>query len=245
MDNIKRKQVGFSLIELMVAMALGTFIIGGLVSVFIGASRSYTVQQALVEVQSKGRFSTQKLREDIQLAGLGLESSDTPVRFVIVGGTTDCDNSTYGVLEIVFNENGAVNNTIMCYYLNTATDSLMRDQTIAGTAATGAQEVTIIDQVEQCDFLFAVDTNGGGVDVVAGDIYQSAATLTAAASPNWEDVVAVRIELVVASNTQRVLDSPQTLNNPFDNTPVVDFVATDNRLYQAYTALVSLRNRML
>lgn len=236
-------------------MALGTFIIGGLVSVFIGASRSYTVQQALVEVQSKGRFSIQKLREDIQLAGLGIESSDTPVRIVLVGGTTDCDNSTYDVLEIVFNEDEAVNNTIMCYYLNTATNALMRDQTIAGTAATGAQEVTIIDQVEQSEFLFAVDTNGGGVDVVSGDIYQSAATLTAAASPNWEDVVAVRIELIVASNTQRVLDTPQRLINPFDKNPAVNFEATgystsdtsddDLSLHQAYTALVSLRNRML
>ncbi|MEH6445668.1 MAG: PilW family protein [Oceanospirillaceae bacterium] len=243
---LKLRHKGFSLIELMVAMALGSFIIAGLVSVFIGASRSYSTQQALVEVQSKGRFAIEKLREDIQLGGLGISSSEQPVRFVPVGGTTDCDNSVYEVLEISFNRNNAGANSISCYYLNTANNQLMRNQTIEGTAATVAQAVPIVDSVDQIEFFYSVDTDGNGIDVTAGSIYQTAATLAAAAAPNWKDVVAVRIELVVASNTDRVLDERQILVNPFDRNPPTNISANngDTRLHQAYTALVSLRNRI-
>jgi len=241
------KQQGFSLVELLVSMTLGAFIIAGLVSVFISASSSYRMQQALVEVQDKGRFSIEKLREGIQLAGLGLADTDVPVRVVAVGGATDCDNSSDAVLEIYFNEDNAALDSLMCFHFDQVANQLQRNLTIVGTAVVAGNEVIIIDSVDQINFLFAVDVDGNGVDVIGGEVYQTAAALDAASAPNWVDVVAVRIELIVASNTGQVLESAQSLANPFDSTPAVSFNANvdDTRLHQAYTALVSLRNRML
>lgn len=234
------REQGFSLIELMVAMALGSFIIAGLVSVFISASKSYTTGQALVEIQDKGRFAIEKIREDVQRAGFGLATTANPVRLVAAGGTTDC-NTNLEVLEIYFNQDSSADDTLRCYFRNAAGE-LRRNQTIVGTAAVVANEVTIINTVDQIDFFFAVDIDGSGVDIVAGNIYQSIGSFEGAGKVvDWFDVIAVRIELVVASNTQRVLDSSQTLTSPFG---AGNLVYNDSRLHQAYAALVSLRNRI-
>ena len=234
------KQQGFSLIELMIAMALGAFIIAGLVSVFISASQSYTTQQALVEIQDKGRFAIEKIRDDIQRAGLGLKSADDPVKLVAAGGTTDC-NTNFEVLEIYYNENAAAVATLRCYYLDAG--ELKRNETTVGSAAPVATEIIIIDRIDQLDFLFAVDADGNGVDVIAGSLYQTAAGFTGAGKvADWNQVIGVRVELVVASNTDQVLSAAQVLVDPFGGG---NLEYDDSRLHQAYTALVSLRNRLL
>ena len=83
--NKKSYQAGFSLIELMITMLIGLFMIGGIISVFISSSQNYRVQRALSEVQDKGRFAIQKLREDIQNAGFDLASDQIAVEFITAG----------------------------------------------------------------------------------------------------------------------------------------------------------------
>lgn len=60
---------GVSLIELMVALAIGTLLILGLVQVF-GASRTaYQLSSGLGRVQENGRFALDMLQRDIRMAG--------------------------------------------------------------------------------------------------------------------------------------------------------------------------------
>lgn len=70
MNNIARnKQRGFSLIELMIALVLGLFIIGGVLSVFIGSSQTFNANEALSRVQENGRFAIELIAEDIRNSG--------------------------------------------------------------------------------------------------------------------------------------------------------------------------------
>lgn len=64
-----RRSYGFSLIELMVAMSIGLFLVGGLVYAYIGAKRSYNFNQAMARIQENGRFAIQLLTRDIRQAG--------------------------------------------------------------------------------------------------------------------------------------------------------------------------------
>lgn len=64
-----KKQLGFSLIELMIAMVLGLFIIGGVLGVFISSSQSYRSNDALSAVQESGRFALEMIAHDLRNVG--------------------------------------------------------------------------------------------------------------------------------------------------------------------------------
>jgi len=64
-----RKIQGLSLIELMIALAIGSILILGLVQVF-GASRAaYQLSEGMARVQENGRFAMDYLQRDIRMAG--------------------------------------------------------------------------------------------------------------------------------------------------------------------------------
>ncbi|TCK05938.1 PilW family protein [Marinobacterium mangrovicola] len=62
-------QTGFTLIELMVSLTIGLFIILGVLVVYVGGIRSYSVNDALSRVQESGRFAMEFLSRDIRQAG--------------------------------------------------------------------------------------------------------------------------------------------------------------------------------
>ncbi|MEM9255451.1 MAG: PilW family protein [Pseudomonadota bacterium] len=60
------KERGLSLVELMVALALGGFLVLGVVNVFLTTKESSGVEAALARVQENGRFAMDLLAEDIR-----------------------------------------------------------------------------------------------------------------------------------------------------------------------------------
>jgi type IV pilus assembly protein PilW len=65
----KTKQFGVSMIELMVAMALGLFVIGGVFSLYMGSRATHTTQGSVASVQESLRFGFEYLAYDIRMAG--------------------------------------------------------------------------------------------------------------------------------------------------------------------------------
>lgn len=63
------RQRGVSLVELLVAMALGLLLLAGVVQVVLGSKRSYQAGIALAEVQESGRFALQAMAQDLRSAG--------------------------------------------------------------------------------------------------------------------------------------------------------------------------------
>ena len=63
------KQPGFSLIELMVAMALGTFLLAGVIQIFISNKQSYRLQEGQSRVQENARYVLELLGRDVREAG--------------------------------------------------------------------------------------------------------------------------------------------------------------------------------
>lgn len=60
---------GLSLIELMVAMLIGTVLILGLIQVFSASRAAYQLSEGLSRVQENGRFALDYLQRDIRMAG--------------------------------------------------------------------------------------------------------------------------------------------------------------------------------
>jgi len=67
--NNKHRQSGFSLIELMVAVTLGLFLMTALVEVLLSGNRSFTSANHLSRLQENGRMATSMIVTDLKRAG--------------------------------------------------------------------------------------------------------------------------------------------------------------------------------
>jgi len=85
----KHRQSGFSIIELLVAVTLGLFLMAALVEVLLSGNRSFTSANHLSRLQENGRIATSMIVTDLKRAGymggnsqiediLGSEGPETP-----------------------------------------------------------------------------------------------------------------------------------------------------------------------
>jgi prepilin-type N-terminal cleavage/methylation domain-containing protein len=71
-DRRTKRDSGFSLLEMVVAVALGTVVLGAAVSIYVqGVNATYTVSQR-AEMQQDFRAASNLLKNDLSLAGAGL-----------------------------------------------------------------------------------------------------------------------------------------------------------------------------
>lgn len=66
MNITMKRQAGLSLVEVMVAVAVGSLLSLGLIDVLINSSQAYRTQNALMRVQEEGQFATDTLVKDIR-----------------------------------------------------------------------------------------------------------------------------------------------------------------------------------
>ena len=64
-----RRQYGVTLVELMVALALGLLITVAMLKVYVDASGLYRFNEGLARVQENGRFALESIRRDARIAG--------------------------------------------------------------------------------------------------------------------------------------------------------------------------------
>ena len=65
----KRRQLGLSLIELMVALVIGLLLLGGLIQIYLSNKQSYNAQEQLARMQESGRFAMDLITRDLRRAG--------------------------------------------------------------------------------------------------------------------------------------------------------------------------------
>jgi type IV pilus assembly protein PilW len=79
MHGRRHDHAGFSLIELMIALLLGLFVIGGVLFVFTGTKRSYSEAEQQARMADNGRFALQLLDAELRLAGFFGEATASTV----------------------------------------------------------------------------------------------------------------------------------------------------------------------
>ncbi len=88
----KSSNAGFSLLEWLVASALSTLIISGLITIYLGIKTNNNRQQSLMDLQDSGRFAVTILNQRLRLAGfIGCVNSANPVdqNQAIIGYSSD------------------------------------------------------------------------------------------------------------------------------------------------------------
>lgn len=108
-----KKQSGFTLLEVIIASALGVFILSGVINVFIGMRTTATQTTDQGNMQETGRFVLTLLTEDLMRQGFwgDLTMGPSLVKLQVnpsnINLTTDCDggginNSTFPKNELTF-----------------------------------------------------------------------------------------------------------------------------------------------
>lgn len=112
---MNRRQHGMTLIELMVALAIGAFLMIGAITVFMQSRTTFRVTESLSRLQESARFTLDTIEPDIRMAHYwGLTSRTyvingrrTPTQGAGVGAHTCGNNWNLNLNEAVESDNGA------------------------------------------------------------------------------------------------------------------------------------------
>ncbi|MGB5471795.1 MAG: PilW family protein [Woeseiaceae bacterium] len=159
--NISR-QTGVTLVEVMIAMLLGVFLMGGVLQVFASSRQTYRVHEATSRMQENGRMALEVLSRDIRMADFWGCASD-PSNFVNnldTAGTGYVDFLSGGV-DGIDGASGAPDSLI----LRGGIDSGITVEPPYGPQASANIKVPTGTGLEQDDIVFVADCS-------AGDIFQ-------------------------------------------------------------------------
>lgn len=224
------KQSGFSLIELMIAMVLGLVLVGALINTFISSNRTYRVQEGLAQSQESARFALEILGQELRMAGYDLPRGQPYLesRNAADADSIDevLDTCHSEILRIM--EHGASEE--LYFYIAPDGQSGINTLYINGQPS--------VEGIEGIQFTYG-ESDGDDLNSVIS--YSDSANVS-----DWGNVIAVRINLLVAGGEPGFMDQAVNLNRSDDTTePFEDFDTSDRRMYQVYSTTVALRNAML
>lgn len=215
----RRFMRGVSMIELMVSLTLGLLILGTLMSLFLGVSRTSRTQNASAQLDDNGRFAMESVARVVRLAGYrnwggsqasppGYAGTGDPV----VNGSDgdDADLGFSDTLVVRFHgsgnapgvADGSVTDCMGAPVPEGATVADWRVNTFAVnsnggtlqlTCDSGAGPVVLANGIDSFQVLY-------GLDLVGSDRVPDLWTSATQVATRWDQVVAVRVALLVSGN---------------------------------------------
>lgn len=168
------KQRGFTLIELMVALALGLILVAAATQLFIGGLLSSRLQKANAEIQDSGIFGLEYIARDIRLLNYGnvtnpILTDMTPWGGVVLTGSTATNNNTVNFVPNV-GANTYIADTLLSRgagdTVSTVSNHWKGFSNIQNSSNTAVQSDQLTIQ-----FIAPTNmTNCEGVNVLAGDL---------------------------------------------------------------------------
>ena len=101
-NTVKKHQVGMTLIEIMIALLIGLFLLAGLYQIFISSKQSYRLSDGQSRLQENTRYALEVLSHDIRLAGyLGCSGVTASNPVVIANDPLIAPNAHAGNASVV------------------------------------------------------------------------------------------------------------------------------------------------
>jgi Tfp pilus assembly protein PilW len=224
----------------MIAVVLGLLLIAGTMSVVISTKQGYRLENGLSLMQATGRATLDLLTREVMMAGFpqikdietfipamttdggGSNSDQFAVRYQ---SDTDCLNSAAPVYadgeSYAKNIYFIQNNALVCR-------TLAEDDSIIA-------ESVIVQGVENLQLLYGEDNTDDGVS-------NATRYVTAGNVVDWNNVVSVRIGIIVDSQSVIATSNDDVIYTLFGQTPIV--AGADRMRRRAYTTTAVIRNRM-
>ena len=162
---------GITLIELLVALVICGFVVGGIYRLFIAQSKAYTVQDQVVEVQQNIRGAMEILLRDLRMAGFDSDSISSKVAVpnpIIIG-----DGSKLSPIIVEYEYDDTTRYAV-AYWVEGAPLILKRQLTKTKDDDSSTTETQdLLENVDIFNLTYGIDTNDdGGVEswVPAGGV---------------------------------------------------------------------------
>ncbi|MGV8863798.1 MAG: PilW family protein [Pseudomonas sp.] len=252
-NSVHRFQRGISLIELMVAMTIGSFLVLGITQIFITSQKNYLFQQSQLGNQENGRFALVVLGQELSKAGY---RSKPTTLFAASSAVVSGCNFPEGASVV------ALSTTSLCIQYQASNRA---EITCQGAALSGADQATIVSPYGQINPLIVekieFDKNTNSITCTTGGATQQLVTgvadirfdygsgdnktVTAFGSSPTLTVGAVRYAALMQSGNSTIRDTttvPKVLSdwkNRFGGT-----VSDNTKIYQIVQSTIMLRNQM-
>lgn len=165
----RRKEHGFTMVELLVAMAMAGIVIGAIYSTYKSQQDSYVAQTHVVEMQQNLRAALYVIGRDIRMAGFnpaGIFDLAGFVQSLDDGDGLEATDSTTMAFTIDDDANGAISSTLsannnaeqIAYRLDSN-----RLQKFMYDAGNGWRWETVAENIDAIDFVY-LDGNGNPID---------------------------------------------------------------------------------
>ena len=255
---MKSKQKGVTLVELMVALVIASFLIGGMVLIFLSGRSSFMTQEQVGRMQENGRYAYELIKHEVQNAGYHHEAWEVPqLGYGLTVNTVDGSGAAPDTLEVqyesdkdcfdnyntntvaVVQPNGTAIN-IPAQYQRLVRFTVVNDQLIytcsygqINGVLTQQVNASVADGVENLQVQFGEDTNG---DLSAN---------------NWvDDVSTIDLFNVISLRVGMVVRTPETITieqdtETYDLYAATTTAANDNRLRRVWGGEIALRNSTL
>jgi len=227
------RQQGFTIVELLIAGVLGLLLLAGVVQLFVGSNKNYSLQGQLADIQEDGRFALMFLKEELQQGGWaenpwanrpgainmanssdGVTDSVAVAYSVAAGGVNsfDCNGSAVatGQIENRFFVGGANGDELLCQ----------------GNGGGAAQP--LINGVTNFQVLYGVESDAACPDGVINGYLTHDQFVAAGASVL---LVSVRVALLLSSE-EDVLPADESKDHQLLDTSVNTNDKLAHRLFQ-------------
>ncbi|MCD2449273.1 PilW family protein [Methylicorpusculum oleiharenae] len=237
-----------TLIEIMIALLIGAFLLGGILQIFINTKQTYRMQEGLSRLQENGRFAMDFLARDIRMAGYwGCLSPISPN--VDIAGTNDntasgdsIDDGTDTItlkgafVQIPTGACGGSVDTTATYYTHASSSITYKINNGTLQQDTNGENNELIEGIENMQILYGEDTDADGVP----NYYVDAATIA-----NMSQVISIRISLLARTIEDNLAAQPVPYSfNGTDVEPGDGTHPDDRRLRRVFTSTIALRNRL-
>ena len=262
------KQSGFSLIEIMIALSIGVFLLGGIVQIFSASQQTYRMQRNLARLQENGRFALDFLARDIRMAGYwgclnGMSTDIAGADNNAVAGDSIDDGTDTIVLRAVF-DLFILTPPLSCGSTANAVDNCcISDPSLTSNVC----PILPISKKVNCytdprsmitykinNGVLQQDTNNSFNPLIEGiqdmQIFygidsdgDGAANYYVSAFANMSPVVSVRISLLVATLEDHLTTQPMTYTYYINNV-LQNITPTDHRIRRVFNTTIALRNHL-
>ena len=250
---------GFSLIELMIAIVIGIFLMLGAVNILISNKTTYRIQQNLSRMYENARFTNEYLKRAIRMTAYRGEGPGewvlgpiTQAHGIIALQGIDNDSTNNAaikdgtdIITVIFEGNSDTfvkdcqGNAVAAGTTSNNTFSISNNDELQCSIDNGTTFVPLATGIESMQILYGLDTD---FDQVTNNYV----TADNVADTDMDDVVSIRIGLLMVSEDDNLALETDTKSYTLLNQTIYSTgsTANDKRLRKMITTTVKLRNRL-
>ncbi|HVV68883.1 MAG TPA: PilW family protein [Gammaproteobacteria bacterium] len=242
LETFHFRQQGITLVEVMLACALGLFLMAGLIQIGLAGKRTFTMQQAIINLQENGHYAVYFLNQHLRMAGYaGCESQPPFVKpeSAIIGYENNLPAILQGkvvkgtdsvIVGGCYLENGKQRYNQYAYFISTTTRKNKLGKTIVSFYEMPIDGVKreLAANLERMKISYGLMTMDG--KNIAG--YESADKIK-----DWRQVRAVDISLLVSSE-EPVLTKAESYQFAGETMPA------DRYLHREWHTYIALREKL-